>query len=186
MATCARTIDELFCTFNTSCWPRLYIRNFLLGWSVHILPHFDVFSVITKSSWRICTVMKFMAYFVYLLLPGELMSTWVIFHGYMITYIWWPTHTCQYWPKSYVPPFHDLVCIEIFMDYFVHLRLLGKLIFTLEILYDHVHAHLLTYAVHFPLFGDLLSTKELFDGIFCIHTPTNTDRYSISATSSWP
>ena len=44
--------------------------HFLLGWSVHIPPHVDVFSVITTSSWRICTVMKLFANFVYLCLIG--------------------------------------------------------------------------------------------------------------------
>ena len=44
------------------------------------------------------------------------------------------------------------------MDYFVHLRLLGNLIFTLEILYDYVHARLMTSSVHIPPLGDLLCT----------------------------
>ena len=83
MATCARTIDEQFSKFNTSCWPFLYIRNFLLGWSVHIPPHIDVFSVITTSSWRIFTVMKFMTYFVYLLLIQIVSDVllWTLIYG---------------------------------------------------------------------------------------------------------
>ena len=95
----------------------------------------------------------------------------------------------QYWPKSYVPPLHDLVCIVIFMDYFVHLRLLGKLIFTLEILYDHVHARLVTYSDDIPPLGDLLPTKGLFDGIFCTHTNQYWHffyKYHLFMTLVWP
>ena len=91
--------------FMTTCpyfwWHILYITN---HYSVQIPPCFDLFSISTTSSWpSLYTLVTFMALYVYLLLLGELMFTWVIFYDYMgkkplVTY------------SVHLPPLIDLFC----------------------------------------------------------------------------
>ena len=62
---------------------------FLMPNSVHIPTHVDEFSMSITTSDLICTRVTFIAYFVYLVLIGELIFTWYIFNGYMCTHNWW-------------------------------------------------------------------------------------------------
>ena len=48
----ARNFSDLFCTRTSSWWPILYIRNFLITFSLHIPPNVDLFSVSTNTSWH--------------------------------------------------------------------------------------------------------------------------------------
>ena len=65
MATCT-SYGDLFSTYTFSFWPIQYTRNFLMTFSVHIPTHIDLFSISTTSSGIVCTLVTFMAFFVYL------------------------------------------------------------------------------------------------------------------------
>ena len=97
------------------CWPILYTYLLYVIFSIHKevlrvlfslayfvfsfwcfilyteLVMFDLFCISNTTLHDLFfTLVSFMAYFVYLLLLGKLMFTWMILFGYMCTYLWWP------------------------------------------------------------------------------------------------
>ena len=103
MATYERTFGDLLCTHTFSWWPILYIKIFLISYSIY------------SSRSFFFTVVTFMASFVYLLL-GEFMFTSEIFYGYMCMSLSMATCTYPWWPILYTYLF--LVIYSIYKELF--------------------------------------------------------------------
>ena len=107
----------------------------------------------------VCTQVNFSAYFVYLLLLGELVFIWLIFYGLQVVQV----------PQYTSPLVTYCVHKKFLTAYTVHIPSNIDLIFILKILYEHVHVRLLTYSVHIPPLGDLLLTFRWY--ILYTHHP---------------
>ena len=147
--------------------------HFLLGWYVHIPSHVDVFSVITISSWRICTVMKFFPIlFIYVLLVSLCLHEWY----FMAT--WVPTSddifcglTLSCWPILYMPKF--------LIAYFVHINPLNS-IRTTSSWSD------LYISDFYGQFYLLLLDRIFFTYFLASCAPTSGDLYCTHTSSWWP
>ena len=173
MATWLPTSDDLFCALTLSCWPILYMTTFFDGLFCTHPPLFTYILYVPPLHDLICTVVTFMANFIYFFLVGfSLHIFWLYVHVLLVTYAvhippigTYAVHTEVFKGLFSISPcsiysVHLFVCTSvIFTSYFVYFVLLGELIFTWHIYYLHVP--LVTYS----------EQKVLFNGLFCTHTP---------------
>ena len=105
-------VPLVICAHPSPWWHTLYWGNVLMVYFVHIPPHVDPNSISTSSSYLLCTLGNFTAYFVYLLLD-EHNFLWVIFLAYMCTLLRWSILFINIHPLS------DLFCAHRNFDGFV-------------------------------------------------------------------
>ena len=129
--------DDFFCRHTSLCWLKY------------------------QPYYRVCTLLNFTSYFVYLLLLGEHIIRWMIFYGLhvhivsysMATYTrtsgdLFCIHTFSWWPILYIRIFlmsyltyssRSFFTVVTFMASFVHLLLLlGEFMFTSVIFYGYM------------------------------------------------
>ena len=109
--TCAYSFVDLFCTY-TSWWGRiLYIRKILMYDSVNIPPHF--LCILSHVHYLVCTLVIFMAYFVYFLLLGELILRDILWRRARTSGDLFCTYTSSLWPILYIKNFLMALSLHI-------------------------------------------------------------------------
>ena len=81
-----RTSGDLFCTHTFSCWPILYIWNFLIAYFLHTPD--DLFSVSITTSWPSLYTSEFNSMIIYFYLVSLWLRDWYFI--VTCTYLWWP------------------------------------------------------------------------------------------------